>query len=96
MRSIGPESLAFLAADAYNSFRLVPDQNSRSNSSLRVLTRRREMILRKIAVQLVMDTPISISTTTCTTQLALSNKWTMEKSCVMSGVPIQKREFSQA
>jgi hypothetical protein len=50
----------------------VPDQNSRSNSSLSDFTRFSANSLRKIAAQLVMDTTSSSSITSCTTQLAPS------------------------
>ena len=56
MRSIGPAILAFCAAAEKRSFRLVPDQKSRSKSSLSVLTRLRANSLRKMAAQLAMDT----------------------------------------
>ena len=52
MRSIGPELTPLLAAVVYNSLRLEPDQNSRSNTSLSDLTRCNANILRKIADQL--------------------------------------------
>ena len=81
MRSIGPAFLAFWAALAYRSFRLVPDQNSRSKSSFSALTRLIATSLRKIAAQLAIETPSSISMTICTTQLACSTKVRMDIFC---------------
>ena len=72
IRSIGPARRAFCAAAANRSFRLVPDQNSRSKSSLSDFMRRKANSLRKIAAQLAIDTATSSSMTSCTTQLALS------------------------
>jgi hypothetical protein len=47
MRSMGPANLAFWAAEANSSFRLVPDQNSRSKSSLRARMRFEREVLAK-------------------------------------------------
>jgi hypothetical protein len=78
MRSIGPAFLAFCAALAYRSFRLVPDQNSRSKSSLSAFTRFRANSLRKMAAQLATETMSSSSMTSCTTQLALQHQVRMD------------------
>ncbi len=80
MRSIGPASLAFCAAAANRSFRLVPDQKSRSKSSLSEFTRLRANSLRKMAAQLATDTATSSSMTSCTTQLAWSTSWRIDRS----------------
>ncbi len=77
---IGPACLAFCAAAANSSFRLVPDQNSRSNSSLSDFTRFSANSLRKMAAQLATETPSSNSMTSCTTQLACSTRLTMDMS----------------
>jgi hypothetical protein len=63
MRSMGPAILAFWVAAPNNSFRLLPDQKSRSNSSFRACTRLSATSLRKMAAQLATDTPINSSTT---------------------------------
>ena len=73
MRSMGPDILTFCCAPANNSFRLLPDQNSRSNSSLSFFTSLSDSSLRKMAAQLMTETSISINTTACTTQLAFNN-----------------------
>ena len=57
---------------AYRSFRFLPAQNSRSNSSLSVRTRFRPNSLPKITVQLASEATISPTITTCTTKLACS------------------------
>jgi hypothetical protein len=96
MRSIGPPWRAFCAALAYKSFRLVPDQNSRSKSSLSVFTRRTVMSLRKIVPQLAIDTPSSSSMTSCTTQLACSTRARMDMFCeFMKVVPEAKGACAQ-
>jgi hypothetical protein len=63
MRSMGPAFLAFCTALAYRSLRLVPDQNSRSNSSFSERTRLRPNSLRKMAAQLATDTHSNSSIT---------------------------------
>ena len=80
MRSIGPDSRAFWAAAANRSFRLVPDQNSRSNSSLRARVRLSEKNLRKIAAQLATDTTMRSNTTSCTGMLAWSRREMIDSS----------------
>jgi hypothetical protein len=72
MRSIGPAAWRSARREANRSFRLVPDQNSRSKSSLSDFTRRSANSLRKIAAQLAIDTTSSSSITSCTTKLAPS------------------------
>ena len=86
MRSIGPPCLAFCAAAAYRSFRLVPDQKSRSNSSFCVLMFFSARSLRKMAAQLVMEPINSSSMTSCTMKLALTTRWRMERSWFMDRV----------
>jgi hypothetical protein len=83
MRSMGPACLAFCVAAASRSFRLVPDQNSRSKSSLSDFTRLSANSLRKMAAQLVTETTTSSSMTSCTTRLALSTRWRMDRSWFM-------------
>ena len=78
MRSMGPAFLAFCAALANRSFRLVPDQNSRSKSSLSDFTRLSANSLRKMAAQLAMETLSSSNITSCTTQLACSTRFKMD------------------
>ncbi|MNS98851.1 hypothetical protein D3C72_1332310 [compost metagenome] len=84
MRSMGPANLAFCAAEANSSFRLVPDQNSRSKSSLSTRMRLRAKYLRMMAAQLATDTITSSSTTSCTTKLAWSRRLMMERSWFMA------------
>ncbi len=80
MRSIGPANLACWAAEENSSFRLVPDQNSRSKSSLSKRVRLSEKYLRKMAAQLAIDTTIRSSTTSCTGRLACSRRERIERS----------------
>ena len=65
---------------------LVPDQNSRSKVSLNALMRFSAKYLRKMAAQLVMDTTISSAITACTTKLALSTRWSMDRSWFMVSI----------
>ena len=83
IRSVGLPSRALRTAPWYRSFRLVPDQNSFSKSSVWRRTRFSRKTLRKMAAQLMMDTLISNKTTACTTQVASSMSWKTEKSWVM-------------
>jgi hypothetical protein len=50
----------------------LPDQNSRSKTSLRLRMRRRPKSLPKITVQLASDPTSSPAITSCTTKLACS------------------------
>jgi hypothetical protein len=86
MRSIGPDSLTFWLAPANNSFKLVPDQKTRSNSSLSSLMRLIAMSLRMMADQLAMEMVSKITITTCTTKLACKTRETMDMSWFMAGV----------
>ena len=89
MRSIGPDILAFWLAALNSSFRLVPDQNTRSNSSLRFLMRLMAVILRTMAAQLATEMLSKSSTTSCTTKLACSSSETMDMSWFISVLPEQ-------
>ncbi len=80
MRSMGPANLAFCAAEENSSFRLVPDQNSRSKSSLSARVRLSEKNLRKMAAQLATDTTSSKATTNCTGRLAWSRRERIDRS----------------
>ena len=77
---MGPANFAFCAADEKSSFRLVPDQKSRSKSSLSERVRLRAKYLRKIAAQLATDTTMSSATTSCTGRLACSSREMIERS----------------
>jgi len=83
MRSIGPDSLAFWLAALNSSFRLVPDQNTRSNSSLRFWMRLMAVILRKIAAQLATEMDSRMAITIWTTKLACRTSETMDMSLFM-------------
>ncbi len=84
MRSMGPANLAFCAAEANSSFRLVPDQNSRSKSSFSARMRRSAKYLRMIAAQLAIETITSSSTTSWTTKLAWRRRLMIERSWFMA------------
>jgi hypothetical protein len=89
MRSMGPDILAFWLAELNSSFRLVPDQKTRSNSSFRFLMRLMAPSLRTMAAQLATEMPSKISTTNWTTKLACSSSETMDMSWFISGLPEQ-------
>ena len=74
------------------SFRLRPDQNSRSKSSLPWRTRFRPKNLPKITVQLASDTAISPAMTSCTTKLACSIRVMMERSWFMKSCLVSPQE----
>ena len=84
MRSIGPASLAFWLAAVNSSLRLVPDQKTRSNSSLRFWMRLMAVILRMMAAQLATEIPSRITITICTTKLACSTSETIDMSLFMT------------
>ncbi len=84
MRSIG--ALRCLAPAAWlSSARFLPDQNSRSKLSLLLRTRFRPNTLPKIIDQLTSETASRPTITTCTTKLACSTSWKIERSWVMAG-----------
>ena len=94
MRSMGPESLAFWLAELNSSFKLVPDQKTRSNSSLRFLMRLMAPSLRTIAAQLATEMVSSSKTTSCTTKLACSSSETMDMSWfIFGGLPERGPEY---
>ena len=84
MRSIGAASCLCPAA-LCSSLRLVPDQNSRSKSSLSLRTRFSPNSLPKITVQLASETINSPTITSCTTKLACSTSVKIDMSWVIAG-----------
>jgi hypothetical protein len=70
----------------FSSARFLPDQNSRSNASLSWRTRFRPNTLPKIIDQLTSDTASRPTITSCTTKLACSTNWTIDRSWFMSAI----------
>ena len=85
MRSIGELSVLPVAL-VKRSFRFLPDQKSRSKSSLPWRSPRRLNTLPKITVQLASEVSSSPTITSCTTRLACSTRVMIEKSWFMGAV----------